>query len=991
MSAKWLLSLLIFACSHLLVAAHYGTPDECEFLEKVERLRSKGENDQALDECNRKLQQLSNHTGTAFYLKVAHEKAGVLFALGDFEAARDFLRPIKNLTSVDVEDYKAAWGDCMYALGKAYHFVDELDSAIYFFKLALNARLDLQYPNHEKLADNHTYLGYTFRFDLLDYQQGEKYFLRVGEHLSKFNATNSMWGRHYLNLAACMSSSDYEKALNYNFKALYYYNQATEGTGTAKRSCLGNIANIYGRREDHKNAIMYYRLSLKEAMREARFRDYQVLAYENLGLVYRDMGVLDSASFYISKALELNKELYGENSKEVAESLYLLSISISDKRRAQKLRAEAINRKLHFYYEKGEEMSLTYQMVATWFKRNNENDSALYYYQKSMMEPSAEFLKTPTIDLEFGANSKLAYNLAGKAEVLKKIGKTNKSSEFIASAISHYKLYSEVYNRLLWSRESEAEKLDFVNSSKEFYDQAVEASYLLYEISGTGLADIWFFIERSKSAVLMHQAQEARAEIEKSADLKLISEKRKLQGELKQLSELSRQPRSNLDSIRNELFNLNIAIDSVEMLMGVMRDPKDINKDIITYQDVLKSDFIGNGGCLLQTYTADSMVYIFTATKSGVSISRLSHGDYDLIRSYVKNLKKVLSDGLVSVGRLKQFKEFIKSSAGLYETLLKKICEEKVSRVVVIPDGFLAGIPFEVLISTPPSDTEKVNYRDLLYIIKKKEIAYGYSASWYFSSSRFREYSDESSGKMLAFAYSKANDQTPKSQFEALPGSELEIKAIKAAWGEGFNSFAGSQATEANFKSSVSGHECIHIATHNYVDEGNSLNSGLVFRTSGVEDGILHLYEIYQLVSNAKLVVLSACESGLGDYYTGEGYLSAGRAFAQQGTALVISSLWKTSDNHSRSLMTNFYSKIATGYKASRALHQSKLDFIYLNDEYGAHPSNWGSYLMFGNGNNTFAASTNKSDGTAIWMVITLLFFMLIIMLIWYLRGKYLA
>ncbi len=979
MSAKWLLSLLIFACSHLLVAAHYGTPDECEFLEKVERLRSKGENDQALDECNFKLQQLSNHTGIAFYLKVAHEKAGVLFALGDFEAARDFLRPIKNLSSVDVEDYKAAWGDCMYALGKAYHFVDELDSAIYFFKLALNARLDLQYPNHEKLADNYSYLGYVYRFDKGENQIAEEYYLKEEVHLTNFKASSSVWGRHYLNLAACMSTIDYEKALNYNFKALDFYNQIAQGNKTLKGFCLGNIANIYTRKEDHNNAIKYYRLSLKEGMAA----DNQVRVYENLGSLYRDMGGLDSSSIYLLKALKLNKELYGQDSKEVAESIYLLSITVPDEQEAQKLRVEAIKGKLRFYSEDSEEMSHTYLIVADWFKRMNNNDSALYYYQKSMNEPIEDYLLTPTIDLELHSDSKLAYNLAGKAEVLLKLGKIKKSSDFLGSAISHYKLYSNVYQKLLLTRQSETERLDFVNSSKVFYDQAIEASYLLYEISGDGVSDLWFFIERSKSAVLMIQAQGARAEIEKGADLKLLAKKRQLQGTLKHLGELSQQSSTNSDSIRNVLFDLNRAIDSVELLMGVKPASMYGTGDIITYDRLLKSELIKSGGCILQTYTSDSVVYILTATEGNTDVSRVDGGDYDLMRTYVSDLNKVLSEGVVLTRKMKQFEKFVHSSKGLYDVLLSKLNLEIRNHMVVIPDGFLAGTPFEVLISKAPNNTQQVNYRDLSYTIRSTNISYGYSASWYFSSTHLGDSFEgrTSNDKMLAFAYSKSKQE---SQFQALPGSESEIEAIKAVWGEGFKSFVGSQATEAIFKSSVSDHECIHIATHNYVDEDNPLNNGLVFRKHGAEDGILHLYEIYQLVSNAKMVVLSACESGMGDYREGEGYLSAGRAFAQQGTPLVVSSLWKTSDNHSRGLMSKFYGKISEGDNAAMALYRSKLEFILQNDEFGAHPSNWGSFIMLGNGSKTRLVAINRGKRLEAWYVVVFLIALCVVVPIWF-------
>lgn len=197
-----------------------------------------------------------------------------------------------------------------------------------------------------------------------------------------------------------------------------------------------------------------------------------------------------------------------------------------------------------------------------------------------------------------------------------------------------------------------------------------------------------------------------------------------------------------------------------------------------------------------------------------------------------------------------------------------------------------------------------------------------------------------------------------------LPGTEEEIETITEILRKDDISsiqLMHTNATENNVKNYLD-NEVIHIATHGFFIDENSdsqlsfdpmLNSGLLL--SGVgdarlkeetgEDGILTAYEIMNLgISKNKMVILSACETGLGEISSGEGIFGLQRAFFVAGTENIIMSLWKVDDNATRDLMVHFYKNlIKTGNKREAFFAaQKKIKKQYKDPHY------WGAFIMLG-------------------------------------------
>ena len=141
----------------------------------------------------------------------------------------------------------------------------------------------------------------------------------------------------------------------------------------------------------------------------------------------------------------------------------------------------------------------------------------------------------------------------------------------------------------------------------------------------------------------------------------------------------------------------------------------------------------------------------------------------------------------------------------------------------------------------------------------------------------------------------------------------------------------------------------VHFATHGFIDETKPDLSSLVLTkdNNSCEDGMLQATEIYNLKLNADLVVLSACQSGLGKLVRGEGMVGLTRAFMYAGTPAVLVSLWSVSDVSTATLMGDFYRNLVK-QKLSKTDALRKAQLTMLGNEKFAHPFYWAPFVIIG-------------------------------------------
>lgn len=149
-----------------------------------------------------------------------------------------------------------------------------------------------------------------------------------------------------------------------------------------------------------------------------------------------------------------------------------------------------------------------------------------------------------------------------------------------------------------------------------------------------------------------------------------------------------------------------------------------------------------------------------------------------------------------------------------------------------------------------------------------------------------------------------------RSQLRALPGAEREARAIASRLGA--HSLTGVRATETEIRRRMRSAPLIHFATHGlaYAAASSSRRSYVAFASDAAQDGLLTMGELMDdptLTMRAELVVLSACQTGLGDMKKAEGTIGLQRAFLAKGARSVLVSLWNVDDKATRLLMEKFY------------------------------------------------------------------------------------
>lgn len=186
-------------------------------------------------------------------------------------------------------------------------------------------------------------------------------------------------------------------------------------------------------------------------------------------------------------------------------------------------------------------------------------------------------------------------------------------------------------------------------------------------------------------------------------------------------------------------------------------------------------------------------------------------------------------------------------------------------------------------------------------------------------------------------------------QLRDLPWAEKELTDVSEIVQSDL--YLRSDATEDAFKQNAGRFGIIHLATHVILDDKEPLYSKFVFskKPGSVEDGFLHLYELYTMRLHANMAVLSACRTGIGKSVKGEGMMSLARGFAYAGCPSVVMSLWAIDDKATSIVVNEFYEGLAQGRSKDVALRNAKLSLINSRDPVLSNPYYWAGLVVIGN------------------------------------------
>lgn len=327
------------------------------------------------------------------------------------------------------------------------------------------------------------------------------------------------------------------------------------------------------------------------------------------------------------------------------------------------------------------------------------------------------------------------------------------------------------------------------------------------------------------------------------------------------------------------------------------------------------------GAALLEYALLPDGWHLFVITGKGLHHARLENVPA------VTRLRHLLTQNDPGLGQ---------ASVAMHQALLGPALPwlEEVDRLLIVADGPLQDLPFEILQDASGS-----------YLVERFSLAYLNTARELWEPRPLRP-----GGKALVMG---GPDYGP-GLWSDLPGSREEARLIQQQVGGEL--VIGQAASEDAFCSQAPGHKLVHLATHGFAGAstarwgrlstlgaeqayGASLDylarkTGVVFAGAnlggnGKSDGILRPLEVFQLdLRGTELVVLSACQTALGQKTGSEGILGLRRAFRATGVRWLVLSLWKVDDQATRALMVRFYGHYLAGLDPGQALRAAQLELL---------------------------------------------------------------
>ena len=300
----------------------------------------------------------------------------------------------------------------------------------------------------------------------------------------------------------------------------------------------------------------------------------------------------------------------------------------------------------------------------------------------------------------------------------------------------------------------------------------------------------------------------------------------------------------------------------------------------------------------------------------------------------------------ISQGRgINNYNQLNKRLFNSYKVLIEPI--EKYftgKQLIIIPDDEIAYLPFDAFL-TSWKIKNRINYAELPYLIKDYSISYSYSTNTLWANQSRAEFFP----KVVGFAPDYSNTvAVDGKEFASLKSNSREVESILNNFdGIGFKS---EQATIANFRSNLNGGAILHLAMHSELDTNQSGSSSLVFTPDVKNPGNYRLYnyEIGQMSINSPMVVLSACNTGSGKLYSGEGLMSIARNFVLAGVPSVVETLWPVEDISGSKIMGDFYRFLSNGKPKGTALRLAKLEYINNSSPSFVNPKFWAAYTLIG-------------------------------------------
>ena len=579
------------------------------------------------------------------------------------------------------------------------------------------------------------------------------------------------------------------------------------------------------------------------------------------------------------------------------------------------------------YCKKKSNIAIAHHQFSKFYLYKNRYTKALNSIQQSLnIATNLDHTINSLLTLDDLRSSDNKYNvllaLVHKVSILIKRYEKENNSEDIELALDNLLVADQLVDVLVDVSEEEGSKLYWRKEASEIYLKGILVCEILQSKEKA-----FYFAEKKKALLL---TEDIITNVNKSelpdTILKLENDLKKQILDLENLISSSKNNDSiaQLESTRFKLKQqYQKQEDSLKILFPVYFTNKEAT-DIVELKKVRETldedsviiSYITNRD---EYYDSFSVIYATLISKRQSEIIKI--GDLGELEELVKAYRSQLSKPFETE---QDRTAYVETASELYRLLIPK---DKISmsldqkHLVIIPDGTLQYIPFESLI---------VDKNTNRYLIEDNEVSYAYSMSFLEHNATVKR---ASSQDLVSFAPINFTHD----DLEDISNSSNEIVGItKSILGDRYSE---EEASKQNFLSNTEDYKIIHLATHaNFSD-----NLQIAFHDTNLE-----YHELYTSRNQAELVVLSACNTSLGEIAEGEGVMSLARGFFYAGANTVVSSLWNANDKSTAQIMESFYDNLEKGQTKSKALHHAKINYLKSASLSDASPHYWATFVLIG-------------------------------------------
>lgn len=907
---------------------------------------------------------LAKNTAAKLEESKALSETGRLYSyLGDNDQAqRRVLEALKlfNSQATQSATSKSNYAESLNNLGEISYSKGDLLKSSEQFEAALKIFREIGDRKGEARA--HLFVGY-ISGGLSD---REKAVAEITQALGLYRAVGNKSGEGLCLTALGLSRSpkgNEDKAIRLHREASVIFRSI--GDGQSEAIALNGVGQAYENLKDYSTALDNYREALRLSQEQGNL-DLESVALLNVGRVYRLLGDLNQALAYYGRCLKLSRA--AKKVRTEANALNDVAVLYA----AQGNREKTIRQYreiLRFYATISDRrrQAMAWNNLGDAYFRFGEKPKALESYKRAL--PLSE---------RAGDKSVLVSSLYNIARAERDLGALQPALASIEKSIS-------IIEDLRTNVASPEFRISYFSGVRTHYDLCID---ILMQLDrrhpDKGFSTAGFLTsERARARSLLDILTAARVDIRQGAAPELLARERYLRGLLRaqalyqmDLSISGKNPTAR-DEVERQINQLRTEYQEIE---SQLRDQNPrvsgLNHLAPLSLEQVQAQLRDGDTLLLEYALGDERSYLWAVTASSLRSYELpSRSTMEQACREVNKLltarqevgNRIADDYQANVVR--SDRAYYENAKNLSDLLLGPVADQLgTKRLLIVTEGMLQYIPVDSLpwpgskpVAPMAGNALPVRAEDPLLLIDTNEIVTLPSVSTLaairqqqpklgssdkivaiFADPVFSNYDDRLQNKGTNSAIASSDSDRPSGEvaLRGLAGngglprlvhSSEEADAIVATTPRGAAMVA--KAFDANretaMRPSVGGYQIVHFATHGFFNSEHPELSGIVLAMVKPDgnriNGFMPLQDIYKLDLSAQLVVVSACDTALGQDVKGEGLVSLTRGFMYAGSRSVVTSLWKVDDRATAKLMEHFYqAMLQDGMTPAAALRSAK-------------------------------------------------------------------